>query len=198
MDYISTKVTMDINEIREKLKKALTPKRYKHSIGVMETCIILAERYGANTEEAALAGLLHDCARNIGEYDSLKLCVKYGIEIDEISALQPELLHGRLGAKLANMEYCVASEEILEAIEYHTVGKPEMTLLQKIVFLADYIEPGREFPEVEELRKAAYDDLDKALLRALDTTIEYVIGKKRLIHMNTISARNWLLMKMGK
>lgn len=184
---------MNIEKIKIKLKDALKPKRYAHSIGVMESGIKLAEKYGADIHEAALAGLLHDCARDLDDDEAFRLCSHYGIEIDEISRQQPELLHGRLGAMLAGDCYEVRSEQVLDAIAVHTMGRPGMALLEKIIFLADYIEPGRNFPEVEEIRLAAEDDLEKALLLAMDSTLKYILKKNRLIHPDTIATRNWLL-----
>ncbi len=184
---------MTIDEIKLRLEAVLKPKRYIHSINVMDTAVKLAERYGENTGDAALAGLLHDCARNIEDKEAIRLCRGYGIETDEICLLQPNLLHGPLGSKLAREIYGVSDERILKAIEVHTTGHPGMDLLGKIIFIADYIEPARTFPESVYLREIAFADLDKAILYSLDTTIKYVVAKNRLLHPDTIDTRNWVL-----
>jgi putative HD superfamily hydrolase of NAD metabolism len=184
---------MEINDIKVVLEKTLKPKRFKHSLGVMETAISLARNFGENTTEAELAGLLHDCARDIKTDEAFGLCRKFGIEIDEVSRQQPELLHGSLGRKLALELYGVESKQVLEAIEVHTLGRPGMGKLSKIIFVADNIEPGRVFPEVENIRKAASENLDMAVLLSMDSAIKYVISKQAMIHPDSIVARNWIL-----
>jgi len=189
------KFPMTIEEIMEKLKNSLPAKRYVHSLNVMETACALAKRYNQDLEKAALAGLLHDCARRYQSHELPGLCQKYGIAVDNISCLHPLLLHGPVGSFVAREEYQVTDEEVLSAIYCHTTGKENMSRLEKIVFIADFIEPGRDFDEVEGVRDIAFEDLDKALLKALDCVIFYVIKKGHLIHQDSIKARNYLLMK---
>lgn len=185
---------MTVEDIRARLEKTLTPKRYLHSINVMHTAVQLAQRYGEDVDKAALAGLLHDCARDIMKKDALKLCDKYGISTDEVSRLQPELLHGRLGARLAREDYGIDCPSVLKAIECHTMGSPDMDLLCRIIFVADYIEPARTFPEASDIRKTAFEDLDRAMLLGIDSTIRYILHKGGLLHPDTVETRNWLLL----
>lgn len=186
---------MKIEEIKEKLKSSLSKKRYIHSLNVMETACQLAKRYNMDVGKAALAGLLHDCARKLDKQGMLGLCEKYGIIIDNISLSQPVLLHGPVGSFVARDDYEVDDEEVLSAIYYHTTGKEDMSLLDKIIYIADFIEPGREYKDVEKVRELAFEDVDKALLKVLDYGIIYVIQKGSLIHQDSIKARNFVLLK---
>lgn len=193
---------MNIEEAKQKLKENLSPRRYVHSVNVMMSAVKLAERYGADAETAAMAGLLHDCARDIKGDEIFALCSRYGIEVDEISALRPALLHGQIGARIAADEYgfCADAEDKcqspLSAICYHTTGYPGMNLMDKIIFLADFIEPERDFPSVKAIRKTAFEDIDKAVLMGLDSTILYIVGKGWLLHPDTVHTRNWLINEM--
>ncbi len=185
---------MTIDEIKIKLEKTLSKKRFKHSIGVMETAIELALINDVDTDKAAVSGLLHDCAREIKGAEAIKACEKYGIDIDDVSRVQPSLLHGPLGAEIAKEEYGIEDPCVLRAIKYHTTGRADMDMLEKIIFIADYIEPGRSFQGVEEARKEAFKNIDSVMLMALDQTIAHIISKKGLIHGDAIDARNYILM----
>ena len=184
---------MTINEMKGKLEEVLSSKRFKHSLGVMDTAASLAERHGEDREKAAIAGLLHDCAREIKGQAVFDLCEKYHINVDYITLAQPELLHGPIGAVVAARDYGVEDKDILSAIECHTTGRENMTLLDKIIFIADYIEPGRKFPGVDEVRELAYRDLDRSILVSLDNTIRYVMDKGVFIHPDTIFSRNFII-----
>lgn len=184
---------MTIEQIQDKLKGVLSPKRFKHSLGVMETAVKLAERYGADKRKAELAGLLHDCAREMKVEDILKVCRENNIEVDNISARQPKLLHGPAGSVIAREEYGIEDEEILSAIYCHTTGRKEMSTLDKIVFLADYIEPGRNFPGVEEVREAVFEDLNKGMVVSLMSIIKHLIAKRELIQLDTIDTWNYII-----
>ncbi|HHV30020.1 bis(5'-nucleosyl)-tetraphosphatase (symmetrical) YqeK [Acetivibrio mesophilus] len=184
---------MTIEEMKKKLEEVLSLKRFKHSLGVMDTAVSLAKEYGVNEEKAAIAGLLHDCAREIKGQALFELCEKYHINVDYITLAQPELLHGPLGAVLAAKEYGVEDEDIIRAIDCHTTGKENMTLLDKIVFIADYIEPGRRFTRLDEVRELAYRDLDRSILTSLDNTIRHIMNRGVFIHPDTIGARNFII-----
>ncbi len=184
---------MTREDIKYRLEEILTPRRFIHSLNVMNTAMELAQRYGVDREKAAVAGLLHDCARDIRGEDILQLCGEFGIQVDEITRAQPDLLHGAVGAELAREDYGIADEAVLDAIRYHTTGYETMSMLAKVVFIADYIEPGRNFTGVNEARKAAYDDMDSAMILSLDKTIRHLLAKGSLIHPSTINARNFII-----
>ncbi|HHW56899.1 MAG TPA: HD domain-containing protein [Clostridia bacterium] len=187
----------DIFALENKLKKMLNEERFKHSIGVMETAKYLAKKYGANKEKAQVAGLLHDCAKAYSDEELLHLAKKYKIEIDDVLVRVPFLLHGPVAAALVEDIFGVKDEEIKRAIALHTTGDVGMTTLDKIIFLADYIEPNRDFEGVENLRQLAEVDLDIAVLRAFDNTICYVIEKELILYEKTVKARNYILMEIG-
>ena len=166
---------MDIKPILKQLKKDLKESRYYHTIGVTYTAASLAMRYEMDTDRAILAGLLHDCAKNLPEQESKDLISKAGMEITEFEEKNPALLHAKSGYILAKDKFGVDDEEIRHAILVHTTGCPDMNLLDKILFIADYIEPGREKqPNLKELRKEAFIDIDACLLHILKNTVEYL------------------------
>jgi len=189
---------MTIDEIKRELKKILKPGRFNHTIGVMNTSVKLAQTYGADESKAAMAGLLHDCAREIKGEVLFELCERYHIPVDDVCRTQPELLHGPLGSKLSEEVYGVSDREVLDAVCYHTTGRENMSLLEKIVFVADIIEPSRNFKGVDEIRKDAFVDLDKAVLAALDGSIRYVLSKGALLHIDTVNSRNYLINEINK
>lgn len=184
--------------MKEKLNSILREDRFEHSVNVMECAVKLSVCYKEDPDKAAIAGLLHDCARFLEPEEMLRLCEKLDIISDDVRKENPKLLHDVLGVFFAEKEFGVSDPEILSAIRSHTTGSENMTRLQKIVFLADFIEPGRKFKGVEELRDLAFEDLDKAVLKALDHTIRFVLKKGQLLHMDTVNARNWLLRDINK
>lgn len=189
---------MTIDEMKQKLENTLSTKRFVHSLNVMDTAKELASKYGEDEEKAAIAGLLHDCAREIKGDKIFELCSTFGIPVDYITQHQPDLLHGPIGSFLARQDYGIGDVGILRAIYSHTTGRENMELLEKIVFMADYIEPNRNFPGVDEARMDVGTDINKALVIALNRTIKHVMIKGALIHPDTISARNYLIKEYGK
>jgi len=188
---------MDRTAIEDKLQKTLSPERMVHTRGVVEAALELARQYGADLEEARLGALLHDCARELRAEVLLELVQRYGIPLKDEDKVIPDILHGQVGARLAREEYGVTNETVLLAIERHTVGHPSMSLLDKIIFLADMIEPGRVFPGVDKLRELARKDLDKAVLAGFDSTIGYVVARHGYLHPAAIQARNALWLKVN-
>ncbi len=182
-----------IKQIKAQLALSLSPKRYKHSVGVSKTAKILAKRFGCDPDKAQLAGLLHDCARELTNNRLLSTAEAFGIVVGDIERCHTVLLHALIGSKLAETEYGVADPEIAQAIALHTTGGPHMTVLDKIIFLADVIEPERSFPGVDALRELAEQDLDKALLAAYNQAIIFLAERNSIIHPNTILGRNELL-----
>ena len=135
---------MELHEIKEKLKESLSKSRYEHTLGVANTATCLAMRYEYDLEKAYLAGLLHDCAKATPDKDKLRECRENNIPITRQEELLPHLLHAKLGEFKAKNEYGIDDPEILNAIKFHTTGRVNMSLLEKIIFVADYIEPGRD------------------------------------------------------
>lgn len=190
--YIKERITIE-TFIKHRLLQKIGEKRYNHSVRVMETSIKLAQIYNCDVEKAKLAGLLHDCAKFSDKTYLLKLANDFDIILDDVMRYNYELIHGPLGAKIAEKEYNLKDKEILDAIQFHTTGRENMTLLDKIIYISDYIEPGRNFPGVEQVRKLAFNDLNESILLATNNTIEHLINQKSLIHINTIKARNYII-----
>ena len=155
----------------------------------------LAERYGADVTKARIAALLHDCTKKLDMDEQLALCKKYHIPLDELERKALKLLHSKTGAAIARDVFAV-DDDVYNAIMYHTTGKPDMTLLEKIIYLADYIEPTRDFPGVEALRRTVYEDLDRGLLMGLTMTIDEMEEMGNPVHHMTRDARDYL-MKRG-
>lgn len=165
----------DLKKIRKAMEKTLDPKRYEHTLGVEYTAAALAMRYGADIKNAQLAGLLHDCAKCLSDEKRLKICEKHNISVNEVERRNPYLLHAKVGSFLAMDEYGVKDADVINSILNHTTGRPGMSMLEKIIFIADYIEPGRKHaPNLTEIRKLAFTDLDKALLKVLKDTLSYL------------------------
>lgn len=184
----------DMTKIDNYLQSALSRKRYRHSIGVAEEAVRLAQRYGADTDKASLAGLVHDCAKEIDGQEAARLLKeRYGITPDAMSLQAPRLLHAPLGACMAQSEFGIYDPEILDAIRYHSTGRANMSLLAKIIYIADYVEPGRDYDGVDELRKLAFSDLNKAIMVGLDFTITDLIQRGETIHPDTVHFRNDLV-----
>ncbi|HQI16090.1 MAG TPA: bis(5'-nucleosyl)-tetraphosphatase (symmetrical) YqeK [Clostridia bacterium] len=184
---------LDLNSITEYLGKTISSKRYTHSINVSKTAKKLAEFYGYDAFKAEIAGLVHDCARDLEKPLQLKYLKEEGIEADELTLSIGELLHGPAAVHICRKVFAIEDEEILSAVRHHTTGKENMSLLEKIIYLSDFIEPARSFPGVEELRGLAFRNLDKALLLAFNSSILYILSKNGFVHIDTILARNHLL-----
>lgn len=172
----------DLIPIRKRVKKALDKERFEHTKGVMYTACSLAMAHEADFEQAMLAGLLHDCAKCLPNDEKLKLCEKNNILVNDVELQNPGLLHAKVGALLAKQEYGVKDPAVLHAIKVHTTGEPEMNMLDKIIYIADYIEPGRcEAPRLEYIRALAFRDLDECMAEILSDTLKYLGTRKGLI-----------------
>ena len=169
----------------------LKHKRIPHVLGTEQEAISLAERYGADVEKARVAALLHDCTKRLDMEEQLALCRQYGIRLDALEQQALKLLHAKTGAAIARDVFGV-DDEIYRAIWWHTTGHAGMTLLEKIMYLADYIEPSRDFPGVDKLRAVCYKDLDEGLLMGLEMTIEEMTSMGNPVHHATIEARDAL------
>lgn len=185
---------MTIEEMKQLLEKSLAPKRYKHSINVYITALELAKEHNLPLEKIAVSALLHDCGREVPTKESVAKAKELGLPVDDVEKNQPILLHAKLGAYYARVKYGVTDKEILDGILYHTTGMSAMSALAKVVFLADMIEPGRDFPGVEALRKLARKNLDKAMLKAYSNTLDYLLAGGQLIHPHCIDGYNELIL----
>ncbi|NLY50100.1 MAG: HD domain-containing protein [Firmicutes bacterium] len=183
-------------DMEARLAAALTPQRLRHSYGVAETGVHLALRWGASAEQARVAGLLHDCAKGLDQDKLLQWALAFGILSDDSERVYPDLLHAPVGAVLAWKVYGVTDQAILSAIRLHTQGGENMSILERIIYLADYIEPGRIFPGVEKVRALAYRDLNQAVLTAMEGTMRHVLEQGLVLHPQTVRARNRLLQEV--
>ena len=188
----------DLKLLQKHMKEELTEDRFEHTLGVMYTAEALAMRYGIDMNKAAVAGLLHDCAKCIPNNQKIKLCKKHDIEITEMEKKNPSLLHAKLGAYMAKKAYGVTDEEILSAIRWHTTGKADMTMLDIIIYMADYIEPNRDkAPNLKEIRKLCFDNIELALYEVLKGTLEYLSSKPDAIDPMTKTSFEYYQNKLG-
>lgn len=191
-------MTESIDKIRKKVKRYLDKERYDHTLGVMYTAGCLAMRYGEDMERALTAGLLHDCAKCIPNEEKIRLCRKYHLDISEAEFVNPGLLHAKLGAFITWKKYHVEDKGIIRAIAAHTTGRPEMSLLDKIIYIADFIEPGRdEAPNLPVVRELAFTDLDACLLRVLEDSLSYLSTKGASIDPMTEKTYQYYKSKKG-
>ncbi len=178
--------TVDFQEIKKKLKKTLDKPRYIHTKGVMYTAGCLAMAHEYSIEKAMLAGILHDCAKCLSTSEKIELCEKHNTIISAVELENPSLLHAKAGAILAEEKYKITDPQILHSIKVHTTGAPNMNLLDKIVFVADYIEPGRNMaPRLEYIRKIAFENINLAVAEILYDTIHFLNSKKGVIDPTT-------------
>lgn len=178
----------NIDDIRAVLKNKLSEKRYEHTLGVEYTAAALAMRYGADMNKARMAGLLHDCAKYFPGEKLLAKCKKHNLPVNRYEEDYPELLHAKVGAYLAENKYGIKDEEILSAITWHTTGKPEMSLLDKIIYVADYMEPNRDkAPDLAQIRSLAFCDIDQCLTQILSNTLSYLTSKGSVIDPTTFA-----------
>ena len=195
------KFMLPVETMQEKLQSALSVKRYIHTMGVAEEAVKLAEIYGTpqDQQKARVAGLLHDCAKDYPEAMRLRFCKEYKVKMDEIMEKQTDLIHPFLGAEVARREYQVTDEDILNAIRYHTTGRAGMSLLEKIIFIADYIEPGRrELPNMADVRRLAFQNIDECLYRILKDSLVYLNSRKIAVDPMTQKTYDYYKKEMGK
>ena len=186
------KTVMDIGAIQEIMKKKYPAKLLEHSLGVEYMARKLAAVYNLDEEKTAIAALLHDYGKTYPYMDLLRIAVKHDLA-DEIMLREPVLLHAPVGSWLLRREFGIRDEEILTAVRLHTTGADGMAPLAAVVYLADYIEPGRKTKGVSKLRELAFQDLQQTLLEAVDSTIRYILEKQGLLHPDSILFRNGLL-----
>lgn len=173
---------IDLSKLHKKLRRELDEERYLHTLGVEYTAAALAMRYECNIKKARLAGLLHDCAKSIDSSEYIEFAQKYNISVNDSEMKNPGLLHAKIGGFLAIKKFNVSDSEIIEAIICHTTGKPDMNMLEKIVYVSDYIEPGRTMlPRIDEIRKTAFIDIDSALMMILEDTMKHLTESGKVL-----------------
>ncbi len=182
---------LPLSQLRPVALSYLSYRRIPHVLGTEQEAIHLAERWGGDVEKARRAALLHDCTKKLNMEEQMLLCEQYGVVLDELEKRAPKLLHAKTGAAIAETVFG-ADEELASAIRWHTTGRAGMTLLEKIIYLADYMEPTRDFPGVGELRRVCYEDLDAGLLLGLEMTIQEMKERGAPIHTKTLEARDAL------
>ena len=182
---------LDLPELRACSYSMVRAKRIPHIMGTEEEAVRLAKRWGVDETTARRAAILHDCTKYLELDEQLALCRKYGVELDELEQRAVKLLHSKTGACIAKHIFG-EDEQVCRAIFWHTTGKTDMTMPEKVIYLADYIEPTRDFDGVEPLRALAYEDIDRALLMGMDMTIEEMKQRGNPVHRTTQAARDWL------
>jgi predicted HD superfamily hydrolase involved in NAD metabolism len=185
---------MNRDELRGIVKEQMPAKRWEHTLGVIETSLHLAKQYGANSDKAELAAIVHDYAKYWPVEALQEIIKKEGLP-EELLHYDKQLWHAPVGAFVVQRDLNINDEEVLNAVRYHTSGRKDMTLLEKVVCLADYIEPGRDYPAVEKMRELAKVSIEKALIAGFDSTINFLIQKGKRIFPLTIIARNDLIQK---
>ena len=190
-----------INRIDEDIKKVETEKRYNHSLGVMKKAEELAKIYGENVNKAKLVGLAHDIGKDLSREEKLEYAHKNNLEVDEIEKINVGLLHAKIGADICKKKYNF-DEDMQNAIKYHTTGNKDMNTFAKIIFLADKIEDGRKYKneekmnKLQEARKIAKENLNEAVLFEIDSSLEFTLQKKELIHPDSIATRNSIIINL--
>ncbi len=174
--------TIEISQsLRKELEKTLKPDRFDHTLGVAYTSASMAFVYGVDVQKALIAGMLHDCAKCMSHDEQVKICEKNKIDITEVERRNHSLLHAKVGMYLAQTKFDIDDQDILNAIRWHTTGREDMSLLEKIVYIADFIEPNRkQLEDMDVIRKEAFTDIDKCLAHILHNSVIYLqtIGKE--------------------
>jgi predicted HD superfamily hydrolase involved in NAD metabolism len=185
---------MEREEALKIVKEQLTDHRYQHTLGVVETAITLAKKYGADEKKAETAAIFHDYAKFRPKDEMRQIILNQNFPQDLLH-YHAELWHAPAGAYLVEREAGIKNKEVLDAIRYHTSGRPGMTLLEKVIYLADYIEPGRHFPGVDEVRALAKENLDKALIQAVKNTILFLMKKNQPVYPDSFLTYNDLILR---
>lgn len=191
----------DYLSIRNEIKGLLKESRFKHCLGVENEALKLGIIYNLDLEKCRIAAIAHDCAKQFSDEELINRAKSYGYEIDEIQYNSPQLLHGLVGAEYLKREFDIIDDDIYNAVCYHTTGRKNMSVLEKVIYIADAIEEGRDYPGVKEIREVAISNIDEAIYMSCNSTISYVVKRNLLIHPLTIDLRNSLLLggiKNGK
>lgn len=189
---------MDISDYRSLIKSRMGEKRYIHSVNVSKSAVELANAYGADVYKAELAGILHDCCKEIPKDEMLQIIKSGGIILDAVEKNSSKLWHSLAGSVYVRDNLGIDDEDIINSIRYHTTGRAGMSLLEKIIFTADFISAERDYKGVDIMREKAFNDLDDAMLFGLQFTISDLAKRKRNIHSNAIFCYNDILFNLEK
>ncbi|MBE0446774.1 MAG: bis(5'-nucleosyl)-tetraphosphatase (symmetrical) YqeK [Actinobacteria bacterium] len=190
-------MSYDIESIKEKLKNRLIPEHYEHSLRTAGTAARMARAFGVDEGKAYIAGLLHDYAKSMSDEELVSQAERFGIEVNPVELAFPYLLHAKIGARLVESELCVKDKEIIASIANHTIGSVFMGKFDKIIYVADVIEPGRLYQGLDLLRRIALDDLDEVFKEAYAHSLMHLIRARKLIHPTTIEVWNRLVLKQN-
>lgn len=185
-------IMIEYDKLYEEVKSMLSEKRFNHTQGVIKRAIEYAEIYNVNIEDAKYAALVHDIAKEISLEDSYKMLVEYNVELDDVEKKNFNLVHAKLGAAIAKYKYNL-NENIVSAIKYHTTAKEDMTMLEKIIYLADATDGNRKYDSLDELVERIKKDVNDGLLFTIKWNIEKVLEKELCVHMDSIKAYNFLI-----
>lgn len=184
---------IDEQKILDIMKDKLSEKRYRHTLGVAKSAVELAKCYGADPQKAKIAALLHDITKDEDYAAQLNYCEKFRISLTDYERASYVLLHAFTSAQYAKVKLGIEDEEIINAIKYHTTARKDMTMLEKIIYLADFIEENRTFDGVETVRAVAFDGIDNAMIIAIANTICEVVNKPAVLHRDTVDCYNQLI-----
>ena len=188
---------VEYKDLYEDVKKLLSEKRFKHCEGVVKRAIEYAEIYNVDTEVTKLVAIAHDIAKELSEEETNRYLEQYNIELDDIERCNKNLLHAKIGAYICKDKYGF-TEDMVNAVRFHTTGRPNMTMFEKIVFIADKIDETRQYEGIEELRNLAFKNIDKAIIKNIDSTTILNLQKGRPILEESIKTRNYLLINKNK
>ncbi len=184
------------DKIHDYLKKNINEARYIHTLGVVETAIKLSKMNNVDEEKAKIAALIHDVAKCMPKDKQFEILKNNGVKMDKYLLNSPQILHGAVGAILAKEIMGIEDIDILNAVKYHTTGKENMTTLEKIIYIADYVEPNRKYEGVDKIREVVFKDLDNGVFMGIENTMLHLLKERQLIHIDTINARNYLLLEI--
>ena len=182
-------------DYKEIIKPLLSEKRYYHSLCVCDTAVELAKKFGANEDKAAIAGILHDIMKDTPADEQLKMMTRYDIVLSNVERNAQKLWHAMLAPAYLENELGISDREILDAIRYHTTGRENMTILERVLFIADFISADRDYPGVENMRQAANVSLEQAMVEGITFSIKDLAQRYKPIHPDTIAAYNQVVLK---
>lgn len=193
---------MCVSERNEEFKKLISGKlkesRFIHSLNVADSAKYLAEKYGCDEEKAYTAGLLHDVMKNASDSEQLCVIEKAGWKLTDCEKANTKLWHAIAGAAYMKTELAIEDDELIEAVRYHTTARKNMSLLEKVIYVADFISADRDYPEVDEVRQAAEESLEKAMMAGLEFCIHEIVNRNQVLHPDSVDAYNEIILENSK